>query len=96
MAAFAESGKLWAGDAPYGVTTPFRTAVGVGALGAFPRGSRRLWRVDVARPLTRVPGTPAVAVIFENRDLTRLFWREPRDLQFGRERALPENVFSWP
>jgi hypothetical protein len=52
--------------------------------------------VDVARPVTRVPGAPAVQLIFENRDLTRLFWREPRDLQLGRERALPESVFSWP
>lgn len=96
LAAFVDAGKLWAGDAPYGVTTPVRAAAGLGALGAFPPGSRRLWRVDVARPFTRVPGAPAVQVLFENRDLTRLFWREPRDLQLGRERALPESIFNWP
>jgi hemolysin activation/secretion protein len=96
LSAFVDAGKLWAGDAPYGVTSPVRTSAGVGALGAFPRGSRRLWRVDVSKPLSRVPGAPAVQLVLENRDLTRLFWREPRDLQLGRERALPENVFSWP
>lgn len=96
VATFADAGRLWAGDAPYGVSTPVRASFGAGVLGAFPRGSRRLWRMDVAHPVTRVPGTPVVQLIFENRDLTRLFWREPRDVQFGRERALSENIFSWP
>jgi hypothetical protein len=73
-----------------------RASVGLGALGAFPRNSRRLWRVDVARALTRVPGAPQYQVIFENRDLTRLFWREPRDVEIGRERAAPASVFNWP
>jgi hypothetical protein len=96
VAAFADAGKLWAGSAPYGVTSPVRAAIGVGALGAFPRASRKLWRVDVARPLARVPGAPAVQVIFENRDLTRIFWREPRDVELGRERGSPASVFNWP
>jgi hypothetical protein len=40
VAAFADAGRLWAGDAPYGVTTPVRASFGAGVLGAFPRGSR--------------------------------------------------------
>lgn len=78
------------------MNSPVRAAVGVGALGAFPRNSRRLWRVDVARPLTQVPGGPKVQFILENRDLTRFFWREPRDVELGRERAAPVSVFNWP
>jgi hypothetical protein len=70
--------------------------VGVGALGALPRGSRKLWRVDVARPLAQVPGAPKLQLILENRDLTRFFWREPRDVELGRERASPSSVFNWP
>jgi hypothetical protein len=96
LAAFADAGKLWAGGAPYGVDSPVRAALGVGALGAFPRGSRKLWRVDVARPLSQVPGAPKVQFILENRDLTRFFWREPRDVELGRERASPVSVFNWP
>ncbi len=96
LSAFADAGRLWAGGAPYGVSTPVRASVGVGALGAFPRASRKLWRVDVARPLARVPGAPKVQLIFENRDLTRIFWREPRDVELGRERASPASIFNWP
>jgi hypothetical protein len=96
VAAFADAGKLWAGGAPYGVNSPVRGALGVSALGAFPRGSRRLWRVDVARALTAVPGAPKVQVVLENRDLTRFFWREPRDVEISRERAAPVSVFNWP
>jgi hypothetical protein len=96
VAAFADAGRLWAGGAPYGVNSPVRASVGVGALGAFPRGSRKLWRVDVARPLAQVPGAPKVQFILENRDLTRFFWREPRDVELGRERASPVSVFNWP
>lgn len=96
IGAFADAGRLWAGDAPYGVNAPVRAAVGVSGLGAFPRNSRRLWRLDVARPLTQVPGAPKFQFILENRDLTRVFWREPRDLELGRERAAPVSVFNWP
>ena len=77
-----------------------------GIVGVVAHDLRRLRNADGERDtahdrqvdyvVAQEPGAPAVQLIFENRDLTRLFWREPRDLQFGRERALPENVFSWP
>jgi hypothetical protein len=87
-AAFVDAGKLWAGGAPYGVNSPVRASIGLGALGAFPRGSRKLWRVDVVRPLARVEGAPKFQLSLENRDLTRFFWREPRDVELGRERGV--------
>lgn len=95
-AAFADAGRLWAGDAPYGVNTPVRTSVGVGLLGAFPPGSRRLWRIDLAKPLTREPGTPKFRIILDNRDLTRVFWREPGDVSNARERTAPASLYNWP
>lgn len=95
LATFADAARVWAGDAPYGVTTPMRTSVGLGLLAAVPPNSRRLWRVDVAYPLTREPGA-GLQLILSNRDLTRTFWREPRDVRMARERAVPASVFSWP
>jgi hypothetical protein len=95
LATFADAGRVWAGDAPYGVTTPMRASLGVGLLAAVPPNSRRLWRVDVAYPLTKERGA-GLQVILSNRDLTRTFWREPRDVKMARERAVPGSVFSWP
>ncbi len=95
-AAFADAGRLWAGDAPYGVNTPIMSSVGLGLLGAFPQGSRRLWRIDIAKPLTREPGAPKFRIILDNRDLTRTFWREPRDVGNGRERSAPASLYNWP
>ncbi|HZF67010.1 MAG TPA: hypothetical protein VEZ47_03115 [Gemmatirosa sp.] len=95
VAAFTDAGRVWAGEAPYGVTTPVQSSVGLGLLGAFPARSRRLWRVDVAYPVTKLPGS-RWQVRFSNRDLTRLFFREPRDVQRVRERAVPASIFAWP
>jgi hypothetical protein len=95
FATFADAGRVWAGDAPYGVTTPLRASVGVGVLAAVPPNSRRLWRVDLAYPVTKTPGA-GLQLIVSNRDLTRTFWREPVDVKMGRERAVPGSVFTWP
>jgi hypothetical protein len=88
-------GRVWSGDAPYGLTTPVQGSVGIGLLGAFPARSRRLWRVDVAYPITKLPGA-GLQVLLSNRDLTRVFFREPRDVQRVRERAVPASIFAWP
>ena len=95
IAAFSDVGRVWAGDAPYGVSTPLRASVGVGVLAAVPPNSRRLWRVDVAYPLTKERGA-GLQLVFSNRDMTRSFWREPRDVQLSRTRAAPASVFTWP
>ena len=95
VAGFVDAGRTVAREAPYGITTPVQAAVGLGVLGAFPSHSRRLWRVDVALPVTRTPGSH-FQILFSNRDLTRMFWREPRDVQLGREQAVPGSVFTWP
>jgi len=48
--AFVDAGKIWAGSAPFGETSPIRVNAGVGLRLAFPPGSRQTLRMDVAVP----------------------------------------------
>ncbi len=94
-AAFVDAGKLWAGDAPFGVKTGVNASIGVSLLAALPPRSRRLWRVDLAMPLTDRHSSK-FEVRFNAIDATRWFWREPSDVQAGRERSVPTSVYNWP
>jgi hypothetical protein len=94
VAAFAETGRLWAGDAPFGVTTPSQFSVGLSLLAALPRGSKRVWRADVAVPLTHAGRPRRIEVRASVGDHTRFFWREPVDLQRAREGALVPRVLA--
>lgn len=49
--AFVDAGKIWAGSAPFGETSPIRANAGVGLRLAFPPGSRQTLRLDVGVPL---------------------------------------------
>lgn len=94
-AVWLDAGRLWAGDAPFGVNTNVKYAAGIGLLGAVPPRSRRTWRVDFAFPLND-RGDAKFEIRFTNHDFTRWFWREPGDVQTGRERAIPNSVYNWP
>lgn len=94
-AVFVDAGKLWAGDSPFGVTTGIKASVGIGLLVAVPPRSRRTWRVDIAHSLNDPTGDK-VELRFSNHDFTRWFWREPGDVQSGRERAIPTSIYNWP
>lgn len=95
IAGFAEAGRVWRGDAPFGVTTPVSTAIGLSVLAAVPARSARLWRVDLAFPLQgRSAGRLELG--FSNGNRTSVFWREPRDMASVRGRAVPASVFAWP
>lgn len=91
---FVEGGKLWAGDAPFGVTTPWQSSVGISLLGATPRRSKRLWRLDVAVPLTHAGNPAKVEVRAGIGDRTRFFWREPIDIQRTRDGGLLQRVLD--
>lgn len=96
FAGFAEAGRLWADPSvPYSISTPWRGAVGVSVLAAVPPRSRRLWRVDVAMPISADPQR-RFEVRFSSVDRSRVFWNEPRDVQAGRERTAPSSLFTWP
>jgi len=95
VAGFAEAGKLWAGDSPFGVDTPLNASIGFSILGAAPPQSRRMWRADFAFPI-KGDRRPGLEVRVTSLDLTRTFRVEPRDIYNSRERSVPSNVFNWP
>jgi hypothetical protein len=51
VAALVQAGKLDAGDALYGVTTPWRYSAGVAVMAAMPRGSKHMVRLEFGWPL---------------------------------------------
>ena len=95
VAAFAEAGRVWRGDAPLGVTTPLRPAIGASLLAAVPAHSARLWRLDIAMPLQGA-NAGRLEIGFSNRDHTSVFWRESADIAPMRGRTVPSSVFAWP
>lgn len=50
---FADAGRMWAGDAPFGRDSGWRASLGAGLRGSFPAGSRSTYRIDFAWPLQR-------------------------------------------
>jgi hypothetical protein len=50
---FADVGRVWPGDAPFGVDSGWRTSIGIGLRGSFPAGSRSTYRLDFAWPTDR-------------------------------------------
>ncbi len=95
VGAFAQSGKIWAGDAPLGVTSPTRRTIGFSLLAAIPPRSQRLWRLDFAFPQVK-GGNGKFEVRVTSQNLTRMFWREPGDVAVSRERSIPTSIFNWP
>ncbi|MGH7720087.1 MAG: hypothetical protein ACREON_14755, partial [Gemmatimonadaceae bacterium] len=92
---FAEAGRLWAGDAPFGVDTPVRGSVGVGLLVAVPPGSKRNFRLDIAYPLSSADNGKLELRLTTIR-AGRATFREPRDVSWSREQVVPASVFTWP
>jgi hypothetical protein len=90
---FADAGRLWAGDVPFGESTPVRTSVGFSILASVPPRSARLWRLDVALP---VNGPHRLELRIVSNDQTSFFWREPDDVRLAREKTAPSSIFTWP
>jgi hypothetical protein len=94
LASFADAGAVWAGDAPFGVHSGVKAGVGAGLLVAVPPRSKRLWRLDVAVPVSR-----DAHARWEIRLTTAGvggFWSEPRDVAQARAGAAPSLIFTWP
>jgi len=96
VGAFIDAGRLWAGDIPYGVTTPIRTSFGVSLLAAIPSNSARLWRLDVAIAKNPEAGGHRLELRLGNTNKTSFFLAEPSDVAATRERTVPSSVFRWP
>lgn len=95
FAVFGDAGRVWAGDAPYGVTTPLAAAVGFSVLAAVPAGGQRLFRADIAFPV-RGPGRGGPELRLTVNDPTRHFWETPDDVMRARAAAIPHRIFGWP
>jgi hypothetical protein len=95
FAAFADAGQQWAGDVPFGVTTPVKSSIGFSLLAAVPRRSARMWRADFAVPLNKGAGA-GITVRFTNTDRTAFVFRDARDVAKGRELTMPSSIFAWP
>ncbi|HEU5184551.1 MAG TPA: hypothetical protein VFU01_08275 [Gemmatimonadaceae bacterium] len=94
IALFGDAGRVWKGDAPYGVDTPLRYAAGVSLLAAVPPRSKRTWRLDVAMPIGGQPNSSWEIRLSHN--VAGRDWREPNDVSRSRERSVPASVFTWP
>ncbi len=96
LAVFTDVGKVYAGDIPFGTTTPFKAGVGIGLLLASPVGSRRTYRVDLAVPVS--PDTYArweVRLTVSNIAQLGAF-HEPLDMAFGREFVTTSTSLTYP
>jgi hypothetical protein len=95
VATFADVGRTWSGDVPYGETTVARGSLGAGLLLAVPPRSRRMLRMDLAVPVT--PDAPRrYRLIFSTVSAARAFWRDPEDIARARTTGLPGTIFGWP
>ncbi|HKW46704.1 MAG TPA: hypothetical protein VJN70_04640 [Gemmatimonadaceae bacterium] len=92
---FADAGRLWAGDVPFGQSTPLRASVGFSVLASVPPRSARLWRLDIAVPINPA-GPRRLELRITSNDQTTFFWREPDDVQIAREKTVPSSIFNWP
>lgn len=95
FALFADAGRVWAGDAPFGVTSPVVSSVGISVLAAVPTGGQRLFRMDVAFPV-RGRSSGGVELRFSMDDPTGHFWETPDDVRRARAAAVPQRIFAWP
>ncbi len=94
LSSFADAGSVRAGDAPFGTDSGIKVGVGVGLLAAFPPQSQRLWRVDLAVPVSADPH--ARWEVRLTSATTRTFGQEPDDVVRGRAGAAPSTIFGWP
>ena len=95
FAAFADAGRQWRGDVPFGVTTSVKSSIGFSLLAAVPRRSARLWRADFAIPVNK-GANAGFTVRFTNVDRTAFVFRDARDVAKGRELTMPSSIFAWP
>jgi hypothetical protein len=95
LAGFADAGRVWAGDIPFGTTSPTVASAGVGLLVGVPRASRSLWRVDLAEALVAQPRA-GFEVRVSYSSAARVWWTESPDVTRSRERTVTPGLFSYP
>ncbi|HEX6939165.1 MAG TPA: hypothetical protein VF158_07105 [Longimicrobiales bacterium] len=94
---FVDVGRVWPGDAPFGVDSGWRAAAGLGVRGAFPAGGRTTYRIDLAWPVTHGASWRDLRLIVSIGELLGLDARAraERAPQF-RQLGLAGDVFHFP
>jgi hypothetical protein len=96
LAPFADLGRLWGGNVPFGATSPYLGSIGIGLLGAVPPQSQLTWRADLALRVTPDPYASRWQLRFTIRDAGRQQFREPGDIARNRSSTVPTSLFTWP
>ncbi|HEX2209066.1 MAG TPA: hypothetical protein VHG93_15410 [Longimicrobium sp.] len=95
-ALFVDAGKMWAGEDVFGINSPIEASVGFGLRAAFPPGSRRTYRMDVAVPVTEAfRGRNVVVTLGVGQAIGRSRGDDPQ-LRRSSRRALSASLFSFP
>jgi hypothetical protein len=95
-ALFVDAGQMWAGGDTFGVDSPLAASVGAGLRLAFPPGSRRTYRLDVAVPLTRGYSARDVVFTFGVGQAVGRDRGDDSQLRRSNRRALSASLFSFP
>ncbi|HKW47921.1 MAG TPA: hypothetical protein VJN70_10760 [Gemmatimonadaceae bacterium] len=91
--AFVNAARLWAGDAPFGMSTPILPSAGVSIFAATPKGSQRTLRIDFGSALRTGLARSGWEVRLIYSDFTRTALTEPGDILGAREQLIGPNVF---
>lgn len=86
IAPIAQAGKLEAGDAPYGVATPWRYGAGIAVMAAIPRGSKHMVRLEFGWPVNP-PGVRQMEFRISYGDRTASYDGMPGAIAGAREAA---------
>ena len=95
-AVFVDVGKMWAGGDTFGMNSPIQSSVGFGLRAAFPPGSRRTYRVDVAVPVTGGASARNVVVTLGIGQAIGRARDDDPQLRRSSRRALSASLFSFP
>lgn len=94
---FADVGKIWPGDVPFGVESPIRGTVGIGIRAGFPPGSRQTFRADIGLPIQREIGFRGIVVsVGVGQSIGRRVARPDRQLLRSARYGLTTSDFLFP
>jgi hypothetical protein len=72
---FSDLGRVWPGDTPYGVDSGWQASLGFGLRFGLPRGTRNIYRADIAFPVGDTDASgPIFRISFEFNQLRRGFY----------------------
>lgn len=85
---FADVGRIWAGEAPFGIDSGWRASVGAGLRANFPAGGTNTFRIDAAFPVGRDGGLGKLQLLIGVGEYIGL-GADRSDPQFSRSRMPP-------